>query len=136
MKLDLSSLVQTIQQLEKSLSYAQSEAAKNDPELFEQFRNSVIQCFEYTYENSFKMLKRELEKNVLNIDSFDFRDLIREAAERELISNIKNWFDYKRCRNMTSHTYDQDKAEEVYAVIPEFLQDVKALLRVLEERNR
>jgi hypothetical protein len=43
------------------LAYAQSDAALADPDLREQLRNSVIQCFEFTYELSWKMLKHHLE---------------------------------------------------------------------------
>jgi hypothetical protein len=55
MSLDFSPLSSAIQQLEKSLAFATSRRAE-DEELFEQLRNSVIQCFEFTYELSHKGL--------------------------------------------------------------------------------
>ena len=61
MNLDLTPLGNAIAQLEKSLAYANSPAALADAGLREQMRNSVIQCFEFTDELSWKMLKRYLE---------------------------------------------------------------------------
>ena len=58
MKLDLSSLSSALDQLEESLRYSTSEAAQADPKLFRQFRNSAVQCFEFTYELCWKMLKK------------------------------------------------------------------------------
>ena len=48
MNIDFSPLASAIHQLEKSIAFATSELAENDEDLFEQFRNSVIQCFEFT----------------------------------------------------------------------------------------
>lgn len=64
MQLELSPLIRAVESLNKSLDYAHSPNAKNDPGLFEQFRNSSIQCFEFTYELSWKFLKRQLELDV------------------------------------------------------------------------
>lgn len=61
MTLDYLPLANAIAQLEKSLAYAHTPAALADAGLGEQLRNSVIQCFEFTYELSWKMLKRYLE---------------------------------------------------------------------------
>jgi hypothetical protein len=62
MSLDYSPLGSAFAQLEKSLAYAHSPAALADSGLREQLRNSVIHCFEFTYELCWKMLKRYLEQ--------------------------------------------------------------------------
>ena len=80
MNIDFSPLANAINQLEKSIAFATSEMAENDKDLFEQFRNSVIQCFEFTYELSHKMLKRYLEETAANPEEIDlstFQNLIR-----------------------------------------------------------
>ncbi|MFI3119564.1 MAG: hypothetical protein QX203_06265 [Methylococcaceae bacterium] len=43
MNIDFSALASALRQLEKSLAYAGSEMTENNNDLFEQFRNSVIQ---------------------------------------------------------------------------------------------
>lgn len=57
----------------------------NDPGLFEQLRNSVIQCFVFTYELSSKMLKRFLEETAAStkdINTRSFQELIRAGNEK------------------------------------------------------
>ncbi len=66
MNFDLTSLGTAIAQLEKSQAYANSPPALADPSLREQMRNSVIHCFEFNYELSWKMLKRYLEATEAN----------------------------------------------------------------------
>ncbi len=73
----------------------------------------VIQNFEFVYELSVKMLRRELERGSDTpgeIDAANFRDMLRIAAERGLIDNIEAWFGYRQMRNLSAHTYDQTKA--------------------------
>lgn len=84
MALDFSALDGATRQLEKALQFSVSDLAKN-PELFEQFRNSAVQCFKYTYELAWKFLQRKLEMihpNPQIIDELEFKDLTREGAQR------------------------------------------------------
>ena len=84
MNLDFSPLNSAILQLEKSLKFATSSQVKEDPELFEQLRNSVIQCFEFTYEQSHKMFRRflrEISASPDTIDLSNFADLVRTGNE-------------------------------------------------------
>ncbi len=140
MSLDFTPLGNAITQLERSLQYATSDAAKADSGLFEQLRNSVIQCFEFTYELSHKMLKRYLEETTANPEEFDlgtFQNLIRTGNERNLLrSNWLRWKDYRQARTNSSHAYDEMKAEAVYAIAPDFLEEARYLYRQLVERNR
>lgn len=140
MSLDYSSLQNAISQLEKSLEYANSPIAQTDPGLFEQLRNSVIQCFEFTYELSHKMLKRYLEETAANpeeIDVSSFQNLIRTGSEKGLLrSDWLLWKEYRQARTNSSHTYDEDKAEAVYRIAPDFLQEARYLFLQLMERSR
>jgi nucleotidyltransferase substrate binding protein (TIGR01987 family) len=138
MKLNLIPLKKAIEQLEKSLKYANSEMAKKDKELFEQFRNSVIQCFEFTYEVSWKMLKRQIEKDSASpelVDTFSYNELIRDAAERGLIDNPQQWFNYRHYRNLTAHAYDHEKAQQVFLAANDLLASSKSLFMLLQAKN-
>ncbi len=138
MKLDLSPLQNAIEQLSKSLNFAHSDMAKKDNDLFEQFRNSVIQCFEFTYEISWKMIKRQIEIDSPSpelIDTYSYNDLIREAAERGIIEDPKKWFNYRHFRNLTSHAYNKNKAAEIFNAASEFLISVSFLLTQLRTKN-
>lgn len=130
--LDLSSLDQAVTQLEKGLARAEAEPGD------ELLRDGVIQRFEYTYELSHKMLKRYLEETEASpelLDQMSFQDIIRLGAERDLIANGWDvWRNYRSARGATSHTYDKNKAEEVYEQISGFLAEAKHLLEQLKKR--
>lgn len=140
MSLDFSSLQSAISQLEKSLKYANSPIAKSDSDLFEQLRNSVIQCFEFTYELSHKMLKRYLEETAASPEEIDlgtFQNLIRTGNEKGILrSDWLRWRIYRQARTDSSHTYDEDKAEAVYSIAPDFLEEAKYLYEQLVERSK
>ncbi len=140
MKLELDSFENAIQQLEKSLSYSTSEAAKKDPELFKQFRAASIHAFEYTYEQAWKMLKRFLElsdPSIENVEALSFPALIRTGYEKDLTrSSWDVWQKYREQRNATSHTYNEKKAGEVYRAIPDFLDEARFLLKELQQRDK
>ena len=97
----------------------------------------AIKHFEFTYEMSWKFIKRWLEINVSpnTADGVTRRELFRYGFEHQLIQNVDRWMDYHLARNDTSHTYRKETADAVYAVIPAFLTDARMLLAALEARN-
>jgi nucleotidyltransferase substrate binding protein (TIGR01987 family) len=97
----------------------------------------VIKHFEFTYEMSWKFIKRWLELNVSpnTADGVTRRELFRYGFEHQLIQSVDRWMDYHLARNDTSHTYRKETADAVYAVIPAFLTDARMLLAALEARN-
>lgn len=101
-------------------------------------RAGVIQNFEFTYELTFKMLKRQLEQDassLAEVDQYSFRDLLRTAAVRGLIEDVEAWFEYRRYRNITSHTYDPHKAEQVFNAAIAFVDDAASVLQRLQVLN-
>lgn len=139
MSLDFSPLGKAIGQLKKSIDYSHSEIALNDAGLREQLRNSVIQCFEFTYELSHKMLKRYLEEVVASPEEVDlstFQNLIRMGNERGLLrSEWNTWRTYRQARTDSSHTYDEKKAESVFEVAQDFLKEASYLYHELSVRS-
>lgn len=98
----------------------------------------VIQNFEFVYEISVKMMRRQIELEAASpteVDESNFRDLLRVAAEKGLISDVEAWFDYRKMRNTTAHTYDHEKAQQVYRGTLVFIGDARDLLARLEVRN-
>ncbi len=139
MKLDISPFEKAISQLEKSLGYYHSDLARNDSGLMEQFRAATIQAFEYSYELGTKMLRRQLEQisaNPSEIRELVFMDMIRSGAEAGLVLQVPPYRVYREKRNITSHTYDEAKAEEVLAILPGFLTEMRFLRDELKRRNR
>lgn len=98
----------------------------------------VIQNFEFVYEIGIKMIKRviELESASPNeVDETNFREVMRVAAEKGLIADVESWFKYRKMRNITAHTYDHEKAQQVYRGTLDFIIDARDLLQRLEARN-
>ena len=139
MSLDFSPLQNAIDQLDKSLSFAHSKSVQEDADLFEQIRNSVIQCFEFTYELSHKMLRRYLKDASASPDAFAsmaFAELIRSGNEQGLLrSDWGRWKAYRQARTDSSHTYDEKKAIAVYAIAAEFVEEARFLYHKLMERS-
>ena len=137
MKLDLTSFEKAINRLEQSLMSLHSSAIKQDEALVLTVQAGVIKAFEFTYELSLKTLKRYLEMTEAspNVDDIKFAELIRICNEKGLLlSDIIAWRQYRNERNITSHTYNEEKAEEILKEIPQFLEEVKFLLKTLKER--
>ena len=131
MILDLSAFSNAIAQLEEALTYAGSDLAASDPRLARHLRAAAIQAFEFTYELSMKMLKRYLEAtdpSPKSLEDLDFSGLVRAGFARGLLrEEIKAWRDFRKVRGTTSHTYDNDKAQQVFDNIPKFLTEAQFL---------
>ncbi|HYD50960.1 MAG TPA: nucleotidyltransferase substrate binding protein [Terriglobales bacterium] len=125
--MDVSPLRRSIASLERALAQEKDEFV----------RDSVIQRFEYTYEISWKLLKRHLtlDEGAENIEPLSRKELFRVAAEKGLLDDVTRWFGYHRARNETSHAYDEARAEEVYEAAKQFVADARELLTALERRR-
>jgi nucleotidyltransferase substrate binding protein (TIGR01987 family) len=133
MKLDLSSLQQAVKSLQEVLR--EHDAHPHNVYV----RDAAVKRFEYTYEMAFKTLRRFLEMSAFSPSEFtadSFQDIVRSGNERGLLlGDISSWSAYRKMRNITSHTYDEDKAEEVIASIPKFYEEARFLLERLKEQN-
>jgi nucleotidyltransferase substrate binding protein (TIGR01987 family) len=132
MPIDFSPLEKAIISLNRALARARD--AHGDEEL----RDACIQRFEYTFELCWKMLKRQLEQEIPNpseVDGFSYRHLFRIGAERGLVQDVEAWFDYRERRNITSHTYDEEKAARVFEALPAFAGHAEELLACLKESS-
>ncbi len=139
MKLDLTPLEDAVAQLEDGLVQYDSDIVREFPQIRNQMRAGAIQAFEFTYELSVGMIKRYLEQvsvNPAEIDELSFQDLIRRAGQQGLLrSELEAWMRYRASRGTTSHIYNEERAERVFRGIPEFLEEVRHLLKELQAKN-
>ncbi len=138
MKLDVSSLERAVGEMGDFLEKFRGYEASDDVLFFRMLQAGVIKAFEFTYELSVRFIRRQLSQtsfNIANVDALDFRNMMRVAADAGLIAEPKNWFKYREKRNITSHTYDEYKAQEVLAIAGDFLEDARFLLAELTRRN-
>jgi len=131
--IDLSALQDALTSLRRALTRWQGTQ-----ELDEELRDACIQRFEYTFELSWKMLARRLERDLPNaqsVDAMSFRDLMRSGGERGLVRDVAAWMVFRDKRNITSHTYNASKAADVATIIPAFANEAQALLEQLQARG-
>lgn len=139
--LDLSALAAAVESLAQAMAAVEDEAwmAQQRPAVRETMRAGLVQNFEFVYELGVKMMRRRVLLEASSYEAFDhhsFNDLVRTAADLGLVADPKAWFQHRKLRNITSHTYDQAKAKLVHAEAAALLRDAKALLQVLQDRNR
>ena len=132
--LNLNSLANALQRFEEALQACAREPNNS------LYRDACIQRFEFSYELSHKMLKRYLEltsANTIEIDEMPFQTLIRTGNEQGLLrSSWERWKDYRVARNISSHTYDEQKAMDVMAIAPDFYVEARSLFNSLSSRNQ
>jgi nucleotidyltransferase substrate binding protein (TIGR01987 family) len=98
----------------------------------------VVQNFTWVFDLSGKMIRRRLEldsDSPADVERLNYRDLLRTAAEKGLVADVAAWFRYRELRNITSHSYDREKAMDVYRGTLRFAVDAAALLTGLELQN-
>ena len=75
-------------------------------------KQGLIQCFEYNYELAWNTIKDFYEsQGEINIQGS--RDAIRLAFKRGLIEDGEVWMNMIQDRTLTSHTYNEDTAEQI-----------------------
>jgi nucleotidyltransferase substrate binding protein (TIGR01987 family) len=76
----------------------------------------MIQGFEFTHELAWNVLKDYLEeKGIVGI--IGSKDATRLAFKNGLIDDGEAWMDMIKARNLSSHTYNQETAEEIVGKI-------------------
>jgi nucleotidyltransferase substrate binding protein (TIGR01987 family) len=95
-------------------AFGQLEKAVEQPK-DEFLRDSVIQRFEFTHEIAWKMLKLRLESEDIFVKTP--RETLQAALQAGLIEDGNAWTDLQKMRNLTSHTYNEQLADDVYAYV-------------------
>ncbi len=94
--------------------------------------DATIQRFEFTIELFWKLLKVILESKGVEVQYP--KDVLREAFKGYLIDDEEQWLSMLKDRNLTSHTYDEKLAHEVYerikAYVPVFTSTLDDLFKL------
>ncbi len=102
-------------------------------------KQGLIKAFEYTYELSWKTLQDLLkEKGYAGI--VGPRPVIEQCFQDGYITDGHGWMRMHKSRNLTSHTYDEQTAEEIIETIREdyffLFKDLKLKLEHEALKNR
>lgn len=98
-------------------------------------KDGVIQRFEFTVELSWKALK-----NYLNSEGIDTaitpKSSVREAFKIGIIENVNTWIEMLDDRNLTSHTYNQLIADEIYErIVNQYYKELKNNFEFLKNKE-
>ena len=93
--------------LSKLSSYIEVDSSLNELE-----EQGLIQAFEYTYELAWNTIK-DFYFSQGEISIQGSRDAIKLAFKRGLIVDGEAWMGMIQDRNRTTHTYDQETAQEI-----------------------
>lgn len=84
----------------------------NKRELSDLEKQGLIQSFEFTHELAWNVLKDYLEEKGIS-GVIGSKDASREAFKVGLIEEGEDWMNMIKARNLTSHTYNANVANEI-----------------------
>jgi nucleotidyltransferase substrate binding protein (TIGR01987 family) len=116
--------------LEKALSQLKEATSKET--LSDLERDGVIQRFEYTIEILWKVSKKVLQDN--GITAVAPKEVIKELANIGWINNPKEFLEFIKMRNETSHSYEELTAQKVYEASKRFVPACEDLVKTLKEK--
>ncbi|MCX6126393.1 MAG: HI0074 family nucleotidyltransferase substrate-binding subunit [Proteobacteria bacterium] len=97
-------------------------------------RTGIIKAFEYTFELYWKTFKVKAELEGLTVASP--KAALSYALQAGLITNEDAWLDMLEKRNLGTHTYNEEQANEIYKSIKDvFVGEFDMSLKKLEENG-
>ncbi len=115
---DITQFKNAVTKLEQALAQTKNEF----------IRDSVIQRFEFSVKLAWKTAKK-----LMGSSSTAPKGLIREMAQNQFISDTELWLKAVDMRNLSSHTYQEELADQVYDFAKMFLPHLKQLLAHMEK---
>jgi nucleotidyltransferase substrate binding protein (TIGR01987 family) len=98
-------------------------------------KEGLIQRFEYTHELAWNVMK-DYANYQGNSTIAGNRDATREAFQMQLIADGKVWMDMIGSRNKTSHTYNEETANEIYfKILNDYYPAFLAFQTVMEAKR-
>lgn len=126
-----SNYIKALRKLSEAVNYINTFFDDEDSDqesnvLDEIVKEGLIQRFEYTHELAWNVMK-DYAIYQGNSTIGGSRDATREAFQLHLVSDGHVWMDMIGSRNKTSHTYNENTANEIYSKIladyyPAFLE--------------
>lgn len=116
-------------------AFSQLERFTQVAELNEMEEQGLIKAFEYTYELAWKTLQ-DLLKEKGYLDVVGPIPVIEQSFKDGYIKDGSSWMRMHKSRNLTSHTYDEETAEEIIKSIHNEYYDTLNDLRVKLETEQ
>ncbi len=133
-KINVDYLSRCVEALESA--YKQMRKKSIDDISYEIYRAACVKEFEIILEQCGKLLRKKLRDWLPShkaVDRLAFKDIFRHAAKHSLIDiqHSERWLSYRDNRNNTAHDYGKGFAEETLKLLPHFISDAKAIVKIL-----
>ena len=116
-------------------AFKQLERFNEVESLNEMEQQGLIKAFEYTFELAWKTLQ-DLLKVKGYIEIVGPRPVIEQSFQDGYISDGNGWMRMHKSRNLTSHTYDEQTAEEIIEnICNEYYDLLRDLILRLEKEK-
>jgi nucleotidyltransferase substrate binding protein (TIGR01987 family) len=132
-----SNFVKAMDKLQQSVEYIFSHDFEKNSETVadELLKEGLIQRFEYTFELAGNVMKDYSEFQGTSLIGGS-RDAIRQALQLGIIANGETWMDMLKSRNKTSHTYNEETANEIYdKILNEYFQEFQQFRITMESKR-
>lgn len=116
-------LEEAVSKIKEEYQIEEDGTIDEDSFLDDIIKEGLIQRFEYTHELAWNVMKDFLE-NAGNNNIFGSKDATKEAFAAGLITNGEVWMDMIKSRNKTSHTYNEETADDIFMKIVHEYYDV------------
>ena len=90
-------------------------AVNSKPDANGIYLDATIQRFEFCFELAWKLMKAMLDYE--GIEASSPRSSIREGWKQAMIDNAEDWLQMQEQRNLSSHTYNESTAQDIYEKI-------------------
>ncbi len=135
MSLNTEHLLRTVATLEQAMLALQDVPA--DSVRYDLFRNAAIKSFELSLETAGKLLRKALKAyggSPRAVDALVYNDVLRHAGKHALLdqAGVERWLVYRANRNTTAHDYGEGFANETLKLLPDYIQDARALAQALQ----
>lgn len=123
-------VIEKLRNYKQALARLEEALAVNEPDQF--VHDAAIKRFEFTYELAWKLLKVLMEYKGGEDVRFP-RDIFKEAYAKGLLENGEIWLDMLNDRNLSSHTYNQERALEIFGRVKNrYLAELIRLAETIE----
>jgi len=119
-----------LDELKNALNKLDEGLSQVNPSQLEQ--DGILQRFEFTFELAWKVIQEYAQTQ--GVETVSPRDAIRVGAQLGIVDIPEDWFIDLKNRNLTTHIYNEQTAQEILTQIPKFSSRVHSLLISLDSK--
>ena len=96
-------------------------------------RDAIILRFQYTLENVYKYFFRTLEGQ--GIENLSPENIFNEFKQQNFIDDPGIWMNFVAAKNLIIQSYNDANANEVFKIIPQFVESAEELLTKIKKNG-